>query len=407
MRITPEQIRKDVYKAFDDAQEHKRNTPAQLAFEIGVEIDLEAIIYELITLTYIPLQAFCFITFDPVQREVYASQFRDRVVQHLLFNYLAPLFETLFIFDTYSCRIGKGTHFGVERFWHHLRSASNNFHEDAEILFLDLSGYFMSIDKKLVLDIVMNTIYKHLYRRSPDGRLWNERIDPVFCEYLLHCFLDRNPAKDRIIVGDERDWEGLPNKKRLDKSPEGRGIVIGDILSQLLSNVLLNETDQWAKRKIKLKHWGHYVDDHYAIHKSEVYLHQLEPVICDAFQELIHVEVNPNKIRYAPAKSANQFLGAYIGPYYLMPRTRTIRKFTRVAEEMEMDLIFNQQTPLTLEMIRARINSYCGIMSHYKAKNLLEEYLRRPAFEYYFDFDINMSKGSIKPEYLLGIPIKK
>ena len=401
MVITPQQIQLDIYKAYDDAKEHKRNTIAQLGFEINQEIDLNKLIYELVTRTYTPLRAFCFITFDPVQREVYASQFRDRVVQHVLYNYLAPLFDTLFIHDTYSCRTGKGTHFGVQRFWHHLRSATNNFQNDAEILFYDLSGYFMGIDKQRVMNIVMNEIYKHLYRRSPDGRRWDERLDPLFCEWLLNCFLDRNPAKDRIVIGDERDWDGLPDKKRLDKSKDGFGIVIGDILSQLLSNVLLNVTDQWAKRKIKLKHFGHYVDDHYIIHPDSGFLHSLEPELKEAYHELINVNIHPNKIRYAPANSANQFLGAYVGPYYLMPRERTIKKFTKVAQEMEYELIFYPQTTLTLETIRARVNSYCGIMSHYKSFELLRKYFYVPAYTHYFEFHNYMQKCDIKPEFCL------
>ena len=401
MHITPEQIKEAVYKAYDDAKEHKRNTPAQLKFEIEKEVDLEKIIDDLVHHRYIPLRAFCFITFDPVQREVFASQFQDRIVQHVIYNMLAPFFETLFIHDTYSCRIGKGTHFGVNRFWHHVRSATNNFQEEAEIMFFDLSGYFMGIDKKLVINIVMGEIYKHIYRRSPDGRLWSERIDPDFCEWLLHCFLDRNPAKDRILVGDIKDWEGLPTKKRLDKAKEGFGIVIGDILSQLLSNVLLNVTDQWAKRTLMLKHYGHYVDDHFVIHHSAEYLHNLKPIIEDGFNEKIHVVVHPDKYRFAPANTANQFLGAYVGPYYMKPRSRTIGKFTKVAEELEYQLIFHAQTLLTLEIIRSRINSYCGILSHYKAYDLLENYLDKPAFNHYFIFDRWMTKAVIKPEYYM------
>lgn len=401
MQITPEQIRQDIYKAYEDAREHKKNTIAQLGFEVGAEANLEEIIESLKKRTYKPLRAFCFITFDPVQREVFASQFRDRVVQHALYNYLAPFFETLFIYDTYSCRVGKGTHFGVERFQHHLRSVTNNFTQEASVLFFDLSGYFMGIDKKLLMKIVMDKIHKHYHRRSPDGRRWDERIDPDFCEFLMHQFLDRNPADDAVIVGALHDWDGLPNKKRLGKSPEGFGIVIGDIISQLFSNVLLNVTDQWAKRKIKLRHWGHYVDDHYIMHTDGKYLLSLKPVIEEGFRELIHVDVHPRKYRFSKATENNQFLGAYITPYYTWPRIRTIRRFTKMAQEMEYELIFHEQTPLSLEMTRARINSYCGIMTHYKAYKLLKEYIDRPAFSYYYDFDPWMRKCTTKPDFIL------
>ena len=84
MTISNEQIHEDLYQGYFDAREHKRNTLAALNFEIFFEHQLEDLYTDLIRRTYQPLPAYCFITFDPIQREVYASQFRDRVVQHML-----------------------------------------------------------------------------------------------------------------------------------------------------------------------------------------------------------------------------------------------------------------------------------------------------------------------------------
>ena len=84
MVITEKQLRDDLYKAYYDARRYKRNTLAQLEFEEETEVNLEELYPELINRTYKPLPAFCFITFDPVKRELFASQFRDRVIQHML-----------------------------------------------------------------------------------------------------------------------------------------------------------------------------------------------------------------------------------------------------------------------------------------------------------------------------------
>lgn len=400
MVITEEQIREDLYRAYFDARRYKRNTLAQLEFEEEAEVNLEELFPELVNRTYRPLPAFCFITFDPVQREVFASQFRDRVIQHMLYNYLAPLFDTLLIYDTYSCRVGKGTHFGMERFCHHIRSATNNFRQEAYVLLIDLSGYFMSIDKKLLLSIVMTEVWKHLDRRSPDGRLWSERIDPCFCEWLLHCFFDRNPADDCIRLGDASNWNGLPPNKRLSCSPPGFGLVIGDIDSQMLSNVLLNVVDQWAKRELLIKHYGHYVDDHYVIERDLKHLHELEKILREGFYEKIHVTIHPHKIKYAAAGGANLFLGAYVRPYYRVPRQRTIDKFVKVTQEMEYQLIFNQPTLDDLALVNSRINSYCGILAHYKSYNLRKKYLDTPAFNHFFVFDQWMTRAVLKPQYI-------
>lgn len=228
MTLTNEQIRQLLAVAYEDARKHKRTTLAQQEFEEDQEVNM-AELYELLTTRrYKTLPAFCFITFDPVQREVFASQFRDRVVQHLLYNMLAPLFETLFIHDSYSCRVGFGTHYGVERYQHHLRSVTDNFRQEAFILMIDLSGYFMSIDRSLLMETVMCEVRKHLYHKSDDGRLWIERIDVEFCEWLMHCFLDKKPSDGCIYLGKPSNWIGLPYNKQLKYSDPGVGIVIGD-----------------------------------------------------------------------------------------------------------------------------------------------------------------------------------
>lgn len=400
MVITDEILHEKLYEAYYDARRHKRNTLAQLNFEIFCEHDLENIYRELVNRTYKPLPPYCFITFDPVQREVYASQFRDRVVQHMLFNMINPLFETLMIYDTYSCRIGKGTLFGVQRYQHHLRSVTDNFKHEAWVLYLDLSGYFMSIDKQLVIDIVMSEIYKHLNRRNPDGNLWGDCIDPDFVLFLLHAFLDHNPALNCIKMGSLSNWIGLPDRKKLECSPDGCGIVIGDITSQLLSNILLNVYDQWVKRHLHIRHYGHYVDDMYHMHPSRSFLLENKPVIESFLKNNLHVTVNPEKWRLLRANYANTYLGAYIRPHYIVPRQRTIDKFVLTMNNLEKHIVIDGLTSYNeIEDTRNIINSYLGLFSHYKSYRLRKEYVERPAFYHYFVFDKDFTKAVIRPEY--------
>ena len=115
-----EQLRNDLFRAYEDARKNKRNTIAQLEFEKDAEHNLIELYHELLDGSYVPGKSICFLTHFPVLREVFASQFRDRVVHHLLFNYIAPIFEKTFIYDSYSCRKEKGTLFGVERLEHQL-----------------------------------------------------------------------------------------------------------------------------------------------------------------------------------------------------------------------------------------------------------------------------------------------
>jgi len=399
MKITPEKIREDIHKAYLDARKNKRNSLAQIDFEIGAEINLNELIEELVERTYTPQPPFCFIVFEPVVREVYASQFRDRVVQHMLFNYLAPLFERLLIYDTYSCRIGMGTSFGRKRFIHHLRSVTENFTKEAYIMMFDLSGHFMNIDKSLLIQEVMTEIYAHIGKKAYDNKTWGEIIDPEFCEFLLHAFLDGDPSQNCIFLGDIRNKDKVPERKKMSGTPPGYGIVIGDIISQLLSNIHLNVTDQWAKRERKVKHWGHYVDDHFAMHRNIDYLKELEQDIIQVFWERIHSRVHPKKTRYYKATDAVTFLGGYMRPYYTVPRQRTINKFVDIMQEIELKLLTSNPTYEELMALRTQINSYCGILRQYKSYNLRKKYIDVPAFKRYFSIDENIDKVIILPKY--------
>ena len=84
----------------------------------------------------------------------------DRVVHHLLINKLNPIFEKLFIYDSYSCRIGKGTHFGIKRIDSFIKSATENYQKDAYILKLDITGFFMNIDKNILFQKLESIVYK-------------------------------------------------------------------------------------------------------------------------------------------------------------------------------------------------------------------------------------------------------
>ena len=183
----------DIFRAYYDARRHKRNTKSQLAFEMDLEHNLIELYEQIRDRTYRPSPGICFITEHPVKREIFASPFRDRVVHHLLFNYLAPLFECRMIHDSYSCRKGKGTSLGIERFEHHIRSCTRNYTRSAYILKLDLRGYFMSIDKRLLYSIIERTVGRKKGVADFDYEL---------TDFLLRAILFRNPVE--IFVGLER-----------------------------------------------------------------------------------------------------------------------------------------------------------------------------------------------------------
>lgn len=139
-QLTREQLLADLHQAYYDARRHKRQKSYQQHFERHAEANLERLCVELWTRTYRPQPATCFIITDPKRREVFAAQFRDRVVHHLYYNYVHEMLERTFIQDSYSCIKHRGTHYGIARLERHIRRESQNYSEPCYVLQMDILG---------------------------------------------------------------------------------------------------------------------------------------------------------------------------------------------------------------------------------------------------------------------------
>ena len=105
----------EVFEAYYDCRKNKRRTANALLFESDYESYCVELWRDINERTYSIGRSIAFIVTKPKPREVFASDFRDRVVHHLVARRLEPLFESVFIEDTYNCRKGKGTLYGVKR----------------------------------------------------------------------------------------------------------------------------------------------------------------------------------------------------------------------------------------------------------------------------------------------------
>ncbi len=389
----------DIFRAYYDARRNKRNTRQQVAFEMDLEHNLVELYEQIRDRKYEPSPGVCFIVNRPVKREIFASQFRDRVVHHLLFNYLAPLFEARMIHDSYSCRKGKGTSEGINRIEHHIRSCTRNYTCNAYILELDLKGYFMSINKQRLYEIICRTLAACRDSPSPDGTLWREKLDMELADFLLRKIIFRDPIADCEIRGSESDWFGLPPSKSLRQAPSGVGLPIGDLTSQLFSNIYLGQLDEYAKRVLHCKHYGRYVDDFYIVHESRNHLKELVPRIRQFLREKLELELHPNKIRLQHYTRGVCFLGAYVKPFRSYPAKRTVALFHEAMSALEQECVQAVPDARRLAEMLSVINSYCGHLSHFKAYRLLDKQFRRSPLKKYFRFTPGYRKAKLKEEY--------
>ena len=149
-----------LWRHYRQCRRNKRNTANALAFELNAEENLLALQEELRTHTYQPGRSICFITDGPKPREVFAADFRDRVVHHLLVSHQERVFEPIFIHDSYACRKGKGTLAASDRLMTFLRRVTANGKRPAWALKLDVASFFPSIHKGTLFTILTRKI-KH------------------------------------------------------------------------------------------------------------------------------------------------------------------------------------------------------------------------------------------------------
>lgn len=236
------------------ARENKRYKDTILRFSFYLESNLFKLQQELINETYIPSSYSCFTVHDPKQRTVTAPAFRDRVMQHSLIAQIEPIFEKVFIFDSYACRREKGTHFGLLRFKKFLTSARSVHGKNTPIycLRMDVSKFFASISWDVLLPLV--------FRRVPCVRT-QRLVEKIITQYQ---FFDHKKGVAFVppqIVLSPSDRRGLP---------------IGNLTSQLFANIYLNELDHYVKDTLHMRWYGRYMDDFLMLHHDKHYLRDVK-----------------------------------------------------------------------------------------------------------------------------------
>lgn len=208
------------------------------------------------------------------------------------------------------------------------------------------------------------------------------------------------PIYNCFIRGSLNRWNGLPRSKSLFYTPEGHGLPIGNLTSQLFSNVYLSVFDDFVKRKLGCRYYGRYVDDFYIVHPDPNYLRWLVPHIRCFLSEELHLTLHPDKIVLQHYAKGVPFLGAYIKPHRNYPVKRTVNIFRAAIRKMEQECLQpGISFPRLMEM-RSVINSYCGYLKHFAAYKILDGVFRDSSLKRYFYFTPDYGKVKIKDKYI-------
>jgi hypothetical protein len=399
-RLTRQQLLYDLYVAFEDAARHKHKMSYVVKFERELAENLNALCDDLLTHRYKALPSKCFVVKYPKLREVFAAMFRDRVVHHLYFRYTHQLFERTFIADSYSCIKGRGTLYGVNRLRQHIRQASLNWQEQAYAMSLDIRGYFMHINREKLLRIATGSIRKMATHKVgltdevpiPSGVLltptttWAEIRDMDFLLWLTEQIVMLDPMENCIIVGDESDWDGIDHAKCMRFVEKGLALPIGNLTSQLFSNVYMNPFDQFVKRDILFRHYGRYVDDSDMIDPDRERLLAQVPKVREFLTDELGLELHMGKLHIREVHSGVEFLGTFVKPYRDYVSNKTLE---RIKDRLQQIDLRNG------EAANRTICSYLGILSHTASYNLRREIFDTSDIAQIVEFDADMTKSKL------------
>lgn len=374
-----------VFEAYAGCRKHKRNTRQAREFEMDYESRLIYLWQDITAGTYRPGPAKVFIVTKPVKREIFAAQFRDRIVHHLIIHAISPVLERDFIYDSYACRIGKGTHFGIERAAGFIRSCSRNYTRDAWVMKLDIKGFFMAVNRAL------------LYQRLEDYLRRFYHADNL--EQLLQlCFLVicQDPTVGCTVCGSKKDWEGLPYDKSLFYSESGCGLPIGSLTSQVFANFYLSPLDHYIKHTLGFRYYGRYVDDMIFVHENKSRLTSAIPLVRAYLADELRLQLHPKKIYLQPTGHGVTFLGVYIRHRYTLAGKHIRKNFKEAVEAhnaVAADHRPNREDCLTFQ---SSINAYLGILRHSASYRLRKKVISRLSPHWKRRFSIDKQVYAIK-----------
>lgn len=310
-------------KAFANARKGKSQKPYVKEFEADLENNLLQLKKEMETLVYEPRPLRTFVLRDPKTRVISVSDFRDRIVHHALCNIIEPLFDRIFIHDSYASRKGKGTHAAIQRFDEFKRRVSRNGRlvKSAKddnmitgyVLKADIKHYFASVDHEVMMQIV------------------GKKLKDKKVLWLIKKILDNNNSKTR-----------------------GKGMPIGNLTSQLFANIYLNELDYFVKHKLHVKYYMRYMDDFVLLDKSKEKLIGRKCQIGE-FLERIKLGLHAEKSRVFPLHEGVCFLG-----YRIFYHHKLLKKSNLRVLENRMDRFRNlyARNEISCEKITQSIESW-------------------------------------------------
>lgn len=348
----------DMIEAYRLCLRHKRQTTSCMEYRLNWMERLHHLTESINSRRYYPSTSICFVVTRPRLREIFAANFEDRIVHHYIALRLEPLLEEMFNPRTFNCRKHRGQLSGVERLRQDMYELSEGYTRDCWFMKLDLKGFFMSIDKRLLSDKVDAFIVERYEGADKDDLRWLCRV------VILH-----RPQLDCIRKSPDCLFALLPDHKTAFRNDPDHGIAIGNLFAQIFANFLLSDLDWFIERTLSIIYHGRYVDDIYMGHTDKKVLLSAVPRIRHEL-ELLGLQLNERKFYLQHYSKGIRFTGAFVLPGRSYTLNRTVGNFVSAVHRLI--------AARSLQQIREAVpsvNSYLGMLRHYNEYALRRKWL--------------------------------
>ncbi|MDW7679692.1 MAG: reverse transcriptase/maturase family protein [bacterium] len=335
--------------ASDRARKGKSKKVSTSAFDMNLECNLWQLHDELSKQTYLPGPYREFTIYEYKKRLISAAPYRDRVVHHALCQIIEPLFDKTFIYDSYACRVGKGTHRAVDRYTKFAR-------KNKYVLKCDIQKYFPSIDHLILKEIIKRKI-------KDDKVCW-----------LIDLIIDSSNPQEPVYLyfaGDEL----------LTPIERARGIPIGNLTSQFFANLYLNSFDHFVKETLGCKYYIRYVDDFVVLSNDKKWLWQIKKEMENYLSDL-RLKIHPQKCSVSPVETGIHFLG-----YRVYPDHRRLRRENGYRFQRKLKFLIREADGLPEEKQHAyqSVQAWLAHASHADTYGLQKALLKNTEFENIFN----------------------
>ena len=362
------------FDALDDCCKHKKMSSQCVMYRLSWHLDILNLAYEVQSRTYHPTTSICFVVTRPKLREVFAANFRDRIVQHWLCLRLEPLFEQRFVEQgnvSFNCRTGFGTLACVNKIARDTNVISEGYTKEAWYGQFDVQGFFMSIDCEVLLKYLLPFIKEKwsYWDRTP----YEKDLDLVL--WLTEVIIRHRPQDDCIRKGNLRLWKYLPKNKSLFHTKPMRGEPIGNLTSQLFANFYMSIFDAWAIKEAKKRGatYTRFVDDFVFVCRTKEDAMYFRQQSREKLRLLLRIRMHPDKVYIQEVKKGIKVVGSVIKPSRSYLANRTVFGFLQAMKELETACTINHKGEITIEEGMAierkvkSINSYMGFLIHHKS----------------------------------------